>query len=231
MHLVWSVLAPRAGQRRSVDHAVDQVVLVPNGGRVVPGEVDDPDGVQVDLNVLVDNSEQEFLLEALGIEEGLQRDKRVDFADEGGEGGSGCCSIALGIGVIVDAKVDDADHALGDCRGSDHSINLQRVRSGGQHVLQSLKNDLRIDVFQHPLGRYLSHSISLHQSDPHLAGDVVQIGEILTHDDGKGFVTIERSGECEVEEEGAGDHRVVDGEIDLRDIDGEVLSHRRNQNH
>ena len=75
------------------------------------------------------------------------------------------------------------------------------------------------------MGGYLCDSIWLHQSDSHLAGDVVQIGEIFAHDHGKGLVAVECSGECEVEEERAGDDGVVDCEIDLCDVDGEILGH------
>lgn len=41
-----------------VDHAVNQVILIPDERGVVPGEVDDPNSVDIDLRVLVDHRKE-----------------------------------------------------------------------------------------------------------------------------------------------------------------------------
>jgi len=49
---------------------------------------------------------------------------------------------------------------------------------------------LRIYVFENPLGWDLGQSIGHHETNAYFAGDIVEIGEIFTHDECEGFVVV-----------------------------------------
>lgn len=120
---------------------------------------------------------------------------------------------------------------MGDGRRRDDAVHLEGVGGRSEDGLQALEDDLGVDVLEDPLGGYFGDAVGLHESDPHLAGDVVEVGEVLAHHQSEGLVAVQRPRQREVDEQRASDYWIVDGKVHLRDLDGEVLSNRRDEDY
>lgn len=120
---------------------------------------------------------------------------------------------------------------MGDGRRRDDAVHLKRVRCRSEDGLQSLEDDLRVDVLEGPLGWYFCDAVGLHESDPHLARDVVEVGEVLAHDQSEGLVAVQRPRQGKIDKKRASDYWIIDGKIDLCDLNGKILSNRRDEDY